>query len=192
MGLEEIVAGIEKRKEQETSKLLSEARAEADKIIKDAKARAASESKETISRAEFEASQIKAREQSKANIEAKRILYSSMAEKLSAAEAELRASISEYKNTDDYKALILKLCSNALDALGADCEVHAAKDDMQLIKKKFPKAKLSEAPEGFAFGLYANSSDGKMAIDYGLDSMLSKVRDGFYSRLIKVINGKND
>jgi hypothetical protein len=31
-----------------------------------------------------------------------------------------------------------------------------------------------------------------MAIDYGLDSMLSKVRDGFYSRLIKVINGKND
>ncbi|MCL4387881.1 V-type ATP synthase subunit E family protein [Candidatus Marsarchaeota archaeon] len=192
MGLEEIVAGIDKRKEQETSKLLSEARAEADRIMNEAKEKASSESKGIISKAEFEASQIKAREQSKANLEAKRLLYGSMSDKLSAAEAELRASISEYKNTEDYKALVLKLYSNALDALGNDCEVHAAKDDMQLIKKKFPKAKLYEAQEGFAFGLYANSSDGKMVIDYGLDSILSKVKDGFYSRLIKAINGKND
>ncbi|MEM0149519.1 MAG: V-type ATP synthase subunit E family protein [Candidatus Micrarchaeaceae archaeon] len=192
MGLEEIVAGIEKRKELETSKLLSEAKAEADRIMGEAKEKAALESREILSKAEFEASQIKAREQSKASLEAKRMLYGAIAGKLSSAEAELRASIAEYKATDDYKALILKLYSNALDALGKDCEVHAPKDDMPTIKKKFPKAKLLEAREDFIFGLYANSSDGKLVIDYGLDNILSKVRDGFYSRLIKAINGKND
>ncbi|MEM0154281.1 MAG: V-type ATP synthase subunit E family protein [Methanothrix sp.] len=192
MGLEEIVAGIEKRKELETSKLLSEAKAEANRIMNEAKAKAALESNKIISKAEFEASQIKAREQSKANLEAKRIFYSAIADKLSAAEAELKASIAEYKATDDYRALILKLYSNALDALGKDCEVYVSKDDIPTIKKKFPKAKLMEARENFTFGLYANSSDGKLVIDYGLNNILSKVRDGFYSRLIKAINGKND
>jgi len=192
MGLEEIISEINKRKDLEVSKILSDARAEASRKIEEAKVQSSKESKEILSKAEFEATQIKAREQSKANIEAKRILYEALSEKLLEAESVLHSDISEYKSTEGYKALLLKLYSNAVDALGKDCKVYVAEDDMPIIKKKFPKAKLNAAADGFTFGLYAESADGKMVVDYGLENIILRSKDKFYSRLIKAINGKND
>ncbi|MCL5680083.1 MAG: V-type ATP synthase subunit E [Candidatus Marsarchaeota archaeon] len=192
MGLEEIVAEINKRKELEVSKIISEARSEANRIIAEANAKSSEDSKGIISKAELEASQSRAREQSKANIEAKRILYESLSNKLAEAEALLQGNLSEYKATDGYKALLLKLYSNATEALGKDSRIYVAEEDMSIIKKKFPKAKLNAAHEGFSFGLYAESADGKMTMDYGIESIIARSKEGFYSRLIKAINGKND
>ncbi|MCL4404791.1 V-type ATP synthase subunit E family protein [Candidatus Marsarchaeota archaeon] len=192
MGLEEIVAEINKRKELEVSKILSDARSEASKIIDAAKQKAAEEYKELTSKAEFEAAQIKAREQSKANIEAKRLLYNAISEKLSSAEALLRENIGEYKQGDTYAALIEKLANNCLEELGYDCTIYASADDIKALKKKFPKANLKQADGDLDFGVYAISSDGKRVIDYGLESIMHASRGAFYSRLLKAINGKHD
>ncbi len=187
MGLEEIIADINKRKDLEVSKILGEARAQATKIVESAKQSSDKTYKEALARAELEAKQIMAREQSKANIEAKRMMYSAIFDKLSESEKLLRENMEDYKAGKDYPKLMLKLCAHSIDGLGKDCTIYVPKGDISIVKKKFPKANIVEAPDNFAFGLYASSADGKKEINYGLDAVIGIIKDALFSRLMEAL-----
>lgn len=192
MSIEGLISEINKRKELEVSKILSDAREEASKIRDKAKHDALEEYNSIIAKAESEAHQIDVREHSKAIIEAKHLMYDAISAKLADAEAKLQNGIYKYKKTESYAALLSKLYSKAIETLGKDCSVYVAKDDIPLIKKKGAKTNISEAPSSFYFGLYAQSADGKRVLDYGFSGIMSLAKNSFYSKLLKAINGSNE
>lgn len=189
MGLEEIIDDIEKKKQLETDRLIGDARAQASEIIKAAKDAASKKSKEILDAADLEAKQIKARELSKANIEAKRLVYSAMQESLDNAYKELRKNIASYLKSSQYKALLLKLYNTALDEIGEGCTVYVRKDDVQALEGLKRKAKILDAGSAFAGGLIAVSADGKKELDYSMDRILEIIKPRMYSKLLKLITG---
>ncbi len=190
MGLEDILSEIEKKRELEVAKTLNDAKAQAAKIIEEAKADAASKSAASLDKAEFEAKQITARELSKANIEAKRLYYDALSQKLDSAYSMLMQDISEYRNSDQYKKLLQKLYDYAITTLGPDADVIARKEDIAVIRKAHPKAKITEADASFLGGLVAQSKDGRIELDYNMETIMQSIMPKLYSKFLALINDK--
>ena len=192
MGLEDVLDDIQKRKEETIDQISRETESEIGKIIQAAKAEAASITKGAKERAKDESKQITTRILSRANIEGRMLLNNTMNERVEEAVSELVKNIDAYRKSGSYRKLLVSLSQKALDQLGPGSALYSRGDDVEYLKKSFPKIRVEQIDRDILGGVVAVSDGGGREIDYSLENIIDAVKDDFASQVLKSIGGLDD
>ncbi len=192
MGLEDVLDDIQKRKEETIDQISRETESEIGKIIQAAKAEAASITKGAKERAKDESKQITTRILSRANIEGRMLLNNTMNERVEEAVSELVKNIDAYRKSGSYRKLLVSLSQKALDQLGPGSALYSRGDDVEYLKKSFPKIRVEQIDRDILGGVVAVSDGGRREIDYSLENIIDAVKDDFASQVLKSIGGLDD
>ncbi len=186
MGLEEILANIERDTKAKMSQIAVEAENNAKRETEEAQKRAEAYNRHMEQKAQGDSSRLLARELSRANIEARRIYGEALESTINSTLDEVRESLNDYAKGADYPGLLNKLAKAAYDELGSDCMLYLQKRDL-------PKLKVAkgidpkESKEEFSGGLKAVSKDGRLSIDYTLENLFSMVKEDIAVQILKMI-----
>jgi vacuolar-type H+-ATPase subunit E/Vma4 len=186
MGLEEIVARIEKETELKVKKTLDDAGLKSNSIIEDAKKQAQKYTLEKISAAKEAADTALSKASSKANVEGAQIYQKALNNSIESAIGEIRKQIASYTESDDYKRLLARLSESASKELGEGCIIMMRKQDMEMIKP-IHGASIQQAKEAFEGGIIAYSSDGKRSMDYRLGRILDSIKGKVAVEVLKKV-----
>jgi vacuolar-type H+-ATPase subunit E/Vma4 len=176
MGLEEIIAQVNKEADSKAKEILEQAQADALKIIDNAKEEASQFLKEQKGVTDKDAERFVLRETSKAETEAKSVYRAAVGETLDYSFLLLSTELKAFTLTDDYTNLLKKLVGIAVSYLGSGCVINARKEDIKRIGSQ-PSATIKELKEKTAGGIKCVSEDGKKSVDFTLESIVEMLRD---------------
>ena len=187
MGLEEIISNIDKDTKAKVASVLDEAAKETQRIREDAKKRADGNSAAMRYKAQSDAYRLVARELSRANIESRKIYQEALTGVIDGTLDSLYGALGEFVKTSEYATMLGKLEKQARKELGDNCTVYVQKTDSIRFKGA---ANVKETKDKFIGGLVATSSDGRMSVDYTLESIFQGLREDMAIQILKQINNK--
>ena len=181
MGVEEIVAIIEREAEQEATRILEEAEREASELVAAAEAGVQAQVATAIERLGPE---IRAAAQRRINAVRLRILEdraradaTRLVAVFDAAEAQVRA-IAGGADPPRWSSALAALCSEALRALGPGASVRLRAGDVDAVRAAAAtwRAELVALADDAEPGLMASAGDGRMEVDARLSVRLERAR----------------
>jgi vacuolar-type H+-ATPase subunit E/Vma4 len=184
MGLEEIVARIEKDTELKVKKTLDDAGLKSQSIMDDAKKQAQDYLSGKLSAASEAAEMLVSKASSKADVEGAQIYQMALNNSIEKSIEDIRKQLAVYAKSEDYKRLLAKLSEAASKELGEGCIIMARKQDMVMIKP-MQGVSVEQAKEAFSGGIVAYSADRKRSIDYTLDKLLDSIKDRVAVEILK-------
>ncbi len=192
MGLDEILANIEKETDESVRRIMSDADGQAERIIGEADAVAKKHSQSMEAKARNDANQLVAREVSKASIASKMAYYEEVDRRVGAALDGIAEGLKDYVKSQEYKKLLASLAEKARLELGSDCTMLVQRSDAEALKHDKKDAAIGIAEERFSGGLKASSADGKREVDYTLETLLERLRDKVAIHLLGQIRGMEE
>jgi vacuolar-type H+-ATPase subunit E/Vma4 len=186
MGLEEILANIERDTKAKVAQIAEEAEKAAEREKQEAEKRADTYNKHMQQKAQSDTSRLLSRELSRANIEARKIYSEALEGTINRTLDSVRESLEDYAESADYPVLLNKLAQSASKELGGDCIIYVQKRDMPKLKKG-KGADPQEAKEEFIGGLKGVSKDGKLSTDYTLENIFSQIREDMAVQILGMI-----
>ncbi len=190
MGLEHIIKSISKDKEEALSAIRKNTEVRKREIEKEKNIRLDKIKEESKKRAIYEADSINKREHSKALIAAREVYRKAIEDEINNAFDGLRKKLPEFLSSEDYAKVLKGMVNKATEELGDDCIIEARKEDINAIKKQAKKASIKEAD--IAGGIIADSKDGKMHIDYSIESILSEMNAELSREFYSIIAGSKN
>lgn len=175
MPLKDILQEVEKRKENEISKISQEYKEKLDSIS----SRKDNEIKELESRykarTEDDIKALTERETLLAEMEAKSLERDRVSEVLDKALEKAGFFVSNIADSGEYHKILTKMVNLATETLGDDCVVYARKKDLSFLQDmnriKVAKKNISEP------GIIAESADGSRELDLTVSTILEGLRE---------------
>ncbi|MCL5093066.1 MAG: hypothetical protein M1128_01195 [Candidatus Marsarchaeota archaeon] len=187
MSFEEILESIKKQKADRLREISGNSDDEVAQLLSKTAAEVSEYSKNLQAKAKLEREQIMSREMSKAAIKAKSVYNGEVNAAIESTIDAIMENYMKYMKTSQYKKLIAKLASVALEELGDDCTIIISKEDAKLISKGKQKFVLADAGSEFVGGLKAISKDGKREVDYTLKSIIENSKNDIANKVLEFI-----
>jgi len=198
MGVDKIKSKILEDAKAEANKIISEAKEEEAKILEKAKEEAEKRKAEILKRGEKEAEMTKSRIISEAKLEAKKKLLEAKEEIIEMAINKLKEELAKLPEQSDYKDKLIKLIKDGAVSLGGgELVVRLNKRDMELIEdstlwnlekevenatNKVTVLKKGE-PVDITGGCIIETADGLKSLDNSLEAIFNRNMNEIRARI---------
>lgn len=185
MSLEKVINKINKEAADKAREILSEAKSKSDSIIKEAELNAKENSTKEMKELSIMIENLSSMKKAGIKVEANEIIKKRKKEAFDDSMRKINKAAHALTLTDFYPGLLQKLVDASIKTLGQDALIYINKEDLEKIKKK-PKQVLVSKNRMLG-GVYAQSADGKMSLDYSLDSIIEELNDVITQEVLSAI-----
>lgn len=183
MPLEDILQEVEKRKEEEIERISREYKARIDSVNSEVEQELKDLEAFYAKKIDDDSRTLKERETQLAHMEAKGLAREKVSKLMQDALGRAEFFIRNISDTKEYKEILKKMVNLSVSTLGADCIIHARKEDHSLVKGA-GSVKLAGDSINSA-GIVAESADGNRELDLTIDTILGDIREKVSLELIK-------
>lgn len=190
MGLEEMLSTIRANTQEQSAKIITEAKLEAEKISSEAKQRSESIVAQGQLHAEKEVQEEKLRSVASARLEAKRRLLEARDEVLRSYEEQAMLYLDEFTKSKDYADFLLRAIKDGVSKIGSGSVVQVNSKDKSLLESN---ADFELSPETLDCkgGALITSKDGKRRVDNTIESIFYERRGELRLKLTEQVFGKH-
>ncbi len=182
MSLEKIIEHIEKETDTNVKKIIVEAKLKANSLKDETDKEVEKKLKEAEIKTKELAEERQSVETAKINVEKDQIIKNAASEAFKNSMDILYDSLDDFSKTKEYEKLVGVLIKEAKKKLGENTIIFLNKEDMTKMDKKEKNIRLSKKK---IFGVYAESSDGKLSIDLTLNRIIQSLEEKLAQKIIK-------
>ena len=182
MSLEKIAEHIEKETDTKVKKLVIEAQIRANQSTDEANKKAEELIKEAKEKTKILVTEREEIEKAKINVEKSQVIKKAISSAFKESINNLYSSEVKFSKSPEYEKLMTALIKEAKKRMGENAVLFMNKEDLQAFGKKEKNAKLMKKK---IFGVYAESSDGKLSIDLSLDKVIQSLEEKIARRIIE-------
>lgn len=183
MPLEDILQEVEKRKEQEIKSISEEYKSKIDSVNSDLQKEIGHIESYYSKKTEDDTRALRDRELELARMEAKNLAREKVSKLMNKAFERADFFLRNISETKEYSRILKKMISLSTETLGADCVIHARKEDISFLqdmnKIKIAKANISVP------GIIAESSDGSKELNLTISTIMEDLKEKISLELIK-------
>ena len=134
-----------------------------------------------------EITNLRSRENSLIELNAKKIIDDRKKELIQSALQKVMESSDRFRKSKDYPKILKKMAEESRKILGKSCRIYVFKEDMELLDdENVSELKSQKSIRG---GLLGVSSDGKMELDLTFDTIFQSEKENIESLLAEKIKG---
>ena len=186
MSLEKITEHIEKETNTKIKKIIMEAQLKANNYIKQANEgaeRIRTEGKKKLKEEIDERDRVE-----KANmlVESESIVKKAVSDAFKESMKNLYSGEKDFSREKEYEKVIQTMIKTAKEKLGPDAVIYMNSEDFERFGKKEKNVKTSKKR---IFGVYAESSDGRLSVDLTLNRIIQNAEESIAQEVLKKITG---
>ena len=182
MSLEKIAEHIEKETDTKVKKIVIEAQLKANESAKEADKKAGEIIKEAKEKTKELAAEKEAIENAKTHVEKNQVIKKAVSDAFKESMNNLYLAEEKFSKSAEYEKLMSILIKEAKKRMGENAVLFMNKEDLQTFGKKEKNAKQMKKK---AFGVYAESPDGKFSIDLSLEKVIQSLEEKIAKRVIE-------
>ncbi|MEM3399868.1 MAG: V-type ATP synthase subunit E [Candidatus Micrarchaeia archaeon] len=191
MGLEELREEILRKARDEAKELEEKAGLESERIIKGAK----DERKRILAGAKESANALVEAERREriaaARLDARNLIGKAKDELIEDSLVKIWEYMKEYTKSKAYDDFLRKVIMRGMKEIGKECTICVRREDVENVKKMFPKADVETAGTSIAGGVIVKSKDGRIRANYSLEAIFEENSALLRRKILDILGGKN-
>ncbi len=188
MGFKEILQQIEEQRDKTIKSITSDAKAQITKIEEETANRKKEIKLHSRSASKDETMREMEREVYVYRVEAKKLHREAVNELVNGALKQLAGNLEAFSSSPKYQKLLSKILAKVKTELGQSAVVYVRKEDLEKVKRVLPTSiRAEQSKDDISGGIKAVSQDGRLSMDFSLESIAGSLQDKLVYRLLKEV-----